>query len=135
MIETKVPKDIRAYDIRVAGPLTLRQLVLLITSFTLDLFLYNSVMELLHVSSEIRLYVIIFLDIPIMMLSAKPMGIKMEKYLYAVIRSNFLAPQKRRAVNRILKPKPFGYTAKELKRERKLLKKVLREHPEYKVYK
>lgn len=134
MIETKVPKDIRTYDIRIAGPFTVRQVVLLTVAFLVDMGLYSLVMEPLHMSAEMRIYTVIFLDVPILIFITKPMGMKMERYLAAVIRSNILAPRKRRTENRIIQKKPYEYSQKELKAEVKAIKKELPEHPEYRAY-
>ena len=134
MIETKVPKDIRAYDIRIAGPFTVRQAALLTVAFMADMALCSLVLDPLQVPSEIRKYAVILLDLPILMFIAKPMGMKMEQYLAAVIRSNYLAPLRRRAENRIVQRKPCVYTKKELKVEKKMLKKAMPEHPEYRAF-
>ena len=52
MIEIQVPKDITTYKTKSIGPLTTRQLVILIVVVALDIVLYTAVLKDRNLSTE-----------------------------------------------------------------------------------
>ena len=78
MIEAKVPRDIRNYEVKMVGPFTIRQVILFLAAVVLDAIEYFFVLKPMQVPTDVLVYLIIFLDVPIMAFSYKPYGIKME---------------------------------------------------------
>lgn len=129
MIETKVPKDISVYETKIAGPLTLRQLICLTVSVIIDYLVYVFVLDK-FVSPDYYVYIFAMIDVPILAFTFKPMGMKMEVYLKAVLKDNIVRPTKRIAINKLA-----NTSQNPVKKKTKITKKILKEHPEYKAYK
>ena len=81
MIEAKMPKDIRVYETKLIGPLTLRQTICLCVAIFVDIVLYVTVIKPFHVNIRLVVYLIMFADVPIFAFTYKPMGMALEKYL------------------------------------------------------
>ena len=118
MIETRVPKDIRAYETKIIGPLTARNAISVATAIVFDVILYKTIIKPFNISSNILMYILIIVDLPILAFGfLKIQGVPFEKYIRSFIGSVFIAPSKRKAKNTIIeKEKIRPLTSKE-KRE------------------
>lgn len=72
MIEAKMPKDIRVYETKLIGPLTLRQTICLCVAIFVDIVLYVTVIKPFHVNIRLVVYLIMFADVPIFAFTYKP---------------------------------------------------------------
>lgn len=135
MIEAKMPKDIRVYETKLIGPLTLRQTICLCLAIFVDIILYVTVIKPFHVNIRLVVYLIMFADVPIFAFTYKPMGMALEKYLKNVTLRSFMAPKTRKAKNVIYKINKSSLTEKQKKLKAKKEKKLVAEHPEYEGYK
>ena len=131
MIEAKMPKDIRVYETKLIGPLTLRQTICLCVAILIDIILYAAVIKPFHVNIRLVVYLIMFADVPVFAFTYKPMGMALEKYLKNVTLRSFMAPKTRKAKNVIYKINKPSLTEKQKKIKAKREKKLIAEHPEY----
>lgn len=134
MVETNIPKDIRVYKTRVVGPLTLRQLICLCIAAALDGLLYLVFENLLHVPVRIFIFLLIFMDIPVMAFSIDVGGVPMEVYLKNTIIYTLLAPTKRK-MSTELDGDNYYMSDEERKKIGKKMDKLAKKYPEYKAYK
>lgn len=134
MIEAKMPKDIRVYETKLIGPLTLRQTICLCVAILIDIILYAAVIKPFHVNIRLVVYLIMFADVPVFAFTYKPMGMALEKYLKNVTLRSFMAPKTRKAKNVIYKTNKPSLTEKQKKIKAKREKKLIAEHPEYEGY-
>lgn len=134
MIETKVPMDVRSYKAKFIGPFTTRQLICVTISVIVDLIFYLLAAGPLGIPIRLTVFIMVFLDCPILAFIMEPLGMPMETYLKRVLIRSFLAPVKRRAKSCIAVTEKKEYTPKERKASKKKMKKLLKEHPEYKAY-
>ena len=82
MIETKVPKDVRAYKTKIIGPFTLRQIVCFVAAALFDGIIYLlSVAFGIKLNMQIVIYGLIFINMPILMFVLEPQGMPMEQFL------------------------------------------------------
>ena len=58
MIEAKMPKDIRVYETKLIGPLTLRQTICLCVAIFVDIVLY---VLYLYMCCGIRVFIVLFI--------------------------------------------------------------------------
>lgn len=130
-VETRVPKDIRSYKTKVIGSLTLRQLVCFGITAAFDLILYTMVFTHISIDKELMLYILIFLDLPILVFITEPNGMKFETYLKDVILRMFFWPRYRRSITTINPKQPVVTEI----RNKKETKKLMQQHPDMKVYK
>ena len=133
MVETNIPKDIRVYKTRVVGPLTLRQLICLCIAVALDGLLYLVFENLLHVPVRIFIFLLIFMDIPVMAFSIDVGGVPMEVYLKNTIIYTLLAPTKRKMSTK-LDDDNYYMSDEERKKIGKKMDKLAKKYPEYKAY-
>ena len=107
MIESKMPKDIRAYKTKLNScPFTARQLLCIGVMIIVDFMLYNLVVIPLHLSSDLVIYGLIFIDLPIAAFGwAEVSGMPLEIYLRDVVLKQFLAPMKRKSIHIIYQSK------------------------------
>ena len=134
MVETNIPKDIRVYKTRVVGPLTLRQLICLCIAAALDGLLYLVFENLLHVPVRIFIFLLIFMDIPVMAFSIYVGGVPMELQLQNTIIYTLLAPTKRKMSTK-LDGDNYYMSDEERKKIGKKMDKLAKKYPEYKAYK
>lgn len=100
MIESKMPKDIRTYKTKLIGPFTARQLLCIGVMIIVDFMLYNLVVIPLHLSSDLVIYGLIFIDLSIGAFGwAEVSGMPLEIYLRDVVLKQFLAPMKRKSIH------------------------------------
>ena len=134
MFETRVPKDIRKYETKIMGPLTLRQVSCVAIALFLDFILYIAVVAPLNVSAEVILYGVMIIDLPILCFGwLKPAGMPLERYITHVLIYNYLSPTKRKAKNEIIKT---NYQAKQMtSRRRKEVKRIMKTDAQFKSYK
>lgn len=59
MIEIQVPKDITTYKTKTVGPLTMRQLVILMLVIAMDFLLYTAVLKDRNLSAEAIMYMVV----------------------------------------------------------------------------
>lgn len=131
MIESKVPKDIRVYETKAVGPLTLRQLICVLIAIVIDAIMIFAVMRPTGLSSDLAVYILIAMDVPIFVFLLKPGGMKFEKYVRCVLKDSFLKPKYRKYENIIVKKETYSVDDKKYQaRAQKLAKK----DPKYKPY-
>ena len=135
MIQVEIPKDVRQYETKLLGPLTLRQSLWGGLGVGLCLLFYNKVGKPLQLSSDMLfLACAIIAFIPILFGFAKPYGMPFEKFAKVAFWS-LIAPS-----HRVYKTKniydPEQKNIEKTKDNKKTIsKKVLKEHPEYISYK
>ena len=135
MIETKVPMDVRSYKAKLIGPFSTRQLICITIAVALDAFLFLAVITPLNIPVRLAVFVLVFIDVPIVSFIVEPMGLPMEKYIKNVLFRSLIAPTKRKAKTSTTVMHSTKYTAKEVKASKKKMRKLLKTHPEYKAYK
>lgn len=97
MIETKMPKDIRAYKTKLIGPFTMRQIICVAVMAVVDFILYALVIQPFQLQAEFIIYGLIFIDVPIGAFGwIEPQGLPLEKYLKDVLLRSFISPVKRK---------------------------------------
>ena len=125
MIETKMPKDIRAYKTKLIGPFTGRQAICVVIAGIVFIIFYACIAQPLNLPKEYLFYIGLPIVIPILAFGwYEPNGMKLEKYLQKVVIRSFSVPIKRKAGNVLFKPaekKPL--TKEEQKRKKKSDKK------------
>lgn len=132
MIEKKVPKDIRVYKTKVLGPFTTRQITCVAIAAVVDILVYKLFFSGTEISPKAMIIILMIVDLPIFAFIIEPFGMKMEVFLKSVILKKMLYPPKRKMRNEIDKiPK---ISEEEYRRSQKLLKKRLKEHPEWRRY-
>lgn len=103
MIETKMPKDIRAYKTKVIGPFTLREGFCIFLMIITNILLYSLVIRPSDLPIEFTIYVFIFTCLPFAALGwCEVAGMPLEKYLKNVI-LRMLACPTRRKVSSLIK--------------------------------
>ena len=136
MIEFKVPKDIRVYETKVFGPLTLRQTLCVLGMIVFDLTVYFGVLKPLHLKVELAIYLFLIPNVLIGLFGwMKPNGVPFEKWLKGFLINTFIAPTRRKVSNVIVKMEAPKISKKEAKKAEKNLKKEVKNHPEWKAYK
>ncbi len=94
MIEREIPKDIRKYEAKFAGPFTFRQTVCVVIGGTFSLITYNTFGKLFV--PNVRGYLCFIVAAPALLVGwYKPYGMPLEKYLFTIIKTLVLAPTKR----------------------------------------
>ena len=81
MIEIQVPKDITTYKTKTVGPLTMRQLVILMLVITMDFLLYTAVLKDRNLSAEAIMYIAALIDTPVFAFMFEIYGMPMEKFI------------------------------------------------------
>ena len=118
MIEVKTPRDIMAYETKVFGPLTLKQLICIIIAIVLDIFLYSMIIKPYQLPEKLAFYVIAITDIPILAFGyCKPKGISLDKYIKMIYQTAFLAPTLRK--NKVAFIKKDEAAKKKIKKSKK----------------
>ena len=136
MIEFKVPKDIRVYETKIFGPLTLRQTICVIIMALFDLIIFFGVFRPLHLRVEIAIYLFLIPNVLIGLFGwMKPNGVAFEKWLKGFLVNTFIAPTKRKVSNEIVKIEGPKTSKKEAKKAASRLKKEIKTHPEWQAYK
>lgn len=98
MIDGKMPKDIRVYKTKIIGPLTGRQILLVLLLLIIDLILYRYVVGPLSLPREAVIYGLILIDIPIAAFGwIEPQGMPLERYLKDVLIRYLMVPTCRKA--------------------------------------
>ena len=97
MIETKMPKDIRAYKTKIFGPLTTRQAICVAIMGVVDVILYLNIMSPMNAPMEVWFFVFFMVDVAIGLFGwVEPMGMTMEKYIAYILKYIFIIPAKRK---------------------------------------
>ena len=135
MIETKVPQDIRKYQTKVIGPLTIRQMVCGVIAIALDILIYYFILSVIDVTIDQIIFILMLFDACIMLFTFKPNGMNMEKFIYELVMKNFIYPSRRKMITKLNPYKPPVLSEKERKQKMKEQKKNLKAHPELKAYK
>ena len=134
MIEAKVPKDIRVYETKFVGPLTVRNTVCLVIAGIVVYLTYNICCGLLGMSLNSFFYVGIFTAMPPLAFGWVSIeGMHLETYIKKIVIYNYLVPAYRKPKKIIYKykaEKKNPLSSKELKRR----KKILDNDPQYKKY-
>lgn len=129
MIEAQIPKDIRKYESKLAGPFTLRQLICFGVGCLTAFLVYKLSAGTIGKDNAVTLC--FFSAIPAVAFGwVKPYGMTLEKFLRAAVVSNFIAPKHRkyktrnsyRAVSGKVQRMPKKEYKKRLKKDRALAK-------------
>lgn len=126
MIEIQVPKDITTYKTKIIGPLTVRQLVILVMVIALDIFLYTTFLMGKDLSMEMIMYGAAFIDLPMLAFMFEVYGLPMEKFLMQFVLCNVLAPVKRRYICSLAKEVEPSFKQDAIDRIEKKRKKMIR---------
>ena len=106
MIESKMPKDIRAYKTNLIGPFNGRQLICVGIMLIVDFLLFQLVILPLELPVEYIIYALIFIDLPIAAFGwVEINGMSLETYIKEVGLKMLLAPAKRKAKHIIYEKK------------------------------
>ncbi len=98
MIESKMPKDIRAYKTKLIGPFNGRQLICVGIMLVVDFLLFQLVVLPLDLPLEFVIYGLVFIDLPIAAFGwVEINGMSLETYMKEVVLKMFLAPAKRKS--------------------------------------
>lgn len=135
MIERRVPKDIRKYKTKVIGPLTLRQIICVLTAVVVDFILYLIIHNLTNLSIDTMILCLILVDVPIIAFVLSPLNLPMEVYLKEVLIPNFIYPTKRKVKRTVVERKTLKTNDKDKEKREKEVKRLMKEHPEMKPYK
>lgn len=137
MIETKVPKDVRAYKTKIIGPFTLRQIVCFVAAALFDGIIYLlSVAFGIELNMQIVIYGLIFINMPILMFVLEPQGMPMEQFLSKVVFMNFVKPNKRKAEKLLFEEQKKPALTKKQKKEReKTINQIGHKNPSLRAYK
>ena len=134
MIEAKVPKDIRMYETKILGPLTLRQAITVVCMGVTAFLTYGLCCGTLGLSIDAFIYVGIIPSALVGFIGLWTIdGVHLEKYIKTVLVYNFLAPGVRKPRKQIYKYNAVNemkLTPKELKRRKNIIDK----DPQYKAY-
>lgn len=133
MIETKIPKDIRAYKTKVIGPFTLRQLVCVTLAVGIDILMCLFFFRWMGISPGAAFYLFVLIDTPILLFIREPYGIPMEKYLIDVLLKNLVKPTKRKEITKLY-DREGKFSARDSRRSKKKLRKMAKSHSEYKAH-
>ena len=135
MIEAKVPKDIRSYKTKVAGPLSFRQLICFGICVVVDVAIFFLIQQPHEYPMSSFLYIYIFIDCIIFSFTLEPSGMPMEVYLKNVMVKNFFYPTKRRVKTDFsTETEKVELTNAEKKKKAKELETKFRQHPEWRMY-
>lgn len=94
MIRAKIPKEIGDYEAKVAGPLTMRQLIIFMMVSPLVLLIYSYATPVL--GRNLSGYLLVFpAGIAFLFGWFKPYGMRFEKFVKTAFVSNILSPSKR----------------------------------------
>lgn len=139
MLEAQIPKDIRKYDAKFAGPFTLRQLICFIILVAIVMAGYKFLSGF-GIEKNICLTIPIIIGSPLILIGwVKPYGIAFEKFIKTIFVTFVLAPRERKYVtNNIfskiydeMKPISKQDYQKRIKRDAKLSK----DNPDFEFYK
>lgn len=138
MIEAQIPKDIRKYEAKLAGPFTLRQLICFGISCALAFFVYKLVLSFSDANTAIPMCMIAISPV-IAVGWVKPYGMPLEKFLQTAFISNVLAPKvrkyKTRNAYKISCDKLVRMSDKEYKKRIKYDKKMATNNEKYEMFK
>ena len=91
MIESKMPKDIRAYKTKLIGPFNGRQLICVGIMLVVDFLLFQLVVHPLDLPLEFVIYGFVFIDLPIAAFGwVEINGMSLETYMKEVVLKIFL---------------------------------------------
>ena len=127
MIEIQVPKDITTYKTKTIGPLTMRQLVILMLVITLDFLLYTAVLKRSNLSAESIMYIAALIDTPVFAFMFEIYGMPMEKFIIIFLLCNVIAPYRRISTGSLQKATDVPVSKKKKKRMMKKHKQRMRE--------
>ena len=120
MIETKMPKDIRAYKTKLIGPFTGRQTICVAIAGVVFILFYACIAKPFHLPQEYLFYIGLPLIIPILAFGwYEPNGMKLEKYLQKVVIRSFAVPIKRKAGQALYKTEEKKPLTKEEQKNKK----------------
>lgn len=127
MIEIQVPKDITTYKTKTIGPLTMRQLVILMLVITLDFLLYTAVLKRSNLSAESIMYIAALIDTPVFAFMFEIYGMPMEKFIIIFLLCNVIAPYRRIYTGSLQKETDVPVSKKKKKRMMKKHNRRMRE--------
>ena len=128
MIESKMPKDIRAYKTKLIGPFSGRQLICIGIMLAVDFLLFQLIILPMELPLEFVIYGLVFIDVPIGAFGwVEINGMPLETYIKEVVLKMVLAPAKR-------KPKHIIYEEKTNIPDKKAKKKKKKAKNEPKTY-
>lgn len=95
MIDIRIPKEIRSYEAKFVGPLTMRQTICVAVGLIVCVFVYNICKS--FIPRDLMLFILIFPAAAIFCFGwVKPYGMKFEQFFFSAVRNNFIAPRRRK---------------------------------------
>lgn len=135
MIETKMPKDIRAYKTKLIGPFTGRQAICVVIAGIAFILFYACIAKPFQLPQEYLFYIGIPLVVPMLAFGwYEPNGMKLEKYLQKVVIRSFTTPVKRKAGQALYKTEENKPLTKEEQKNRKKTDNKKRKNTSIKGY-
>ena len=132
-VESKIPKDLSKYKTKITFGLTIRQLVCVGICIALDALVWLLVFSFIDIDINPKIYITIFLNLPVMAFIIEPEGMKMEVYLKNVVLKSLISPRYRTQIKEMGTP-PKRATEQEIKKRKKELPALIKEHPELRAY-
>ncbi len=120
MIEVSINKDIQAFEPKLIGPFTTRQLICVIISAVLAILGYNTLGTFLP--QDLRIVVCFVFAAPSILVGwAKPLGMKFEHFAKVIVLTYLLAPnvRKYKTVNALAYKTPAEITEEKKENERR----------------
>lgn len=134
-IDIRIPKEIRNYETKFVGPLTMRQTICVAIGLIVCVLVYN--LCKVFIPRDLMLFMLIFPAAAIFCFGwVKPYGMKFEQFFFSAVRNNFIAPRKRKykTVNRHMEMLKSVKKAEELAQKQKNKRDKIKQ-PKKKKYK
>ena len=136
-VQGPVPADIRKYQTKILGPLTLRQIVCIAIAGAIDLVFFQTIQPVLQIPLNSLVYVLMAINLPILAFTINLNGMTFERFLINVLYKYYVLPTKRKSKKVLysVQREPVIRKGKEKKEYEQRLKKFLEEHPDCKAIK
>ena len=133
MVERKVPRDIRVYETKLLGNLSVRQIICFSIAIGVSSIFVFLIARPLGISTDIMVYGVLLIGIPSLAFGyVKPKGMYLEVFIKDVLLYQMLAPKWRKPRNSIYEKKKVYYTLNG--KEKRELKRMQYTHREYIPY-
>lgn len=95
MYKSFVPDELRTIKTKLIWIFNLRQIILLFICVAIDFLVLTVLSATTGVSTDMLIYLIVLIDLPIMGFCVEPGGMTMESYIKQVLLRSLTAPKKR----------------------------------------
>lgn len=97
MITIRIPKEIRQYEAKFVGPLTMRQTICVSVGLPICILLYNCLHS--FISRDLMGFFLLLPAAAIFLFGwVKPYGMKFEQFFFSAFINNFIAPRRRKYI-------------------------------------